>query len=101
MIHPGYNQNSPKQIIGILRDAGADLERTIMCHIPRTLFDLKSYLKVAEAGGYLEWDLFGREPYPFHSYGYAGCLPGPAEQIDDILELMARGYEKLDKPVAV
>lgn len=68
MVHPGRNAVAPKEIVDILQDAGADLNRTIMCHIDRTIFDKDILCKLAETGVILEYDLFGHENsvYPFN-----------------------------------
>ncbi len=61
MVHPGRNDGAPEEIVEILRDVGADIERTIMCHIDRTIFDKDTLRKLAETGVVLEYDLFGHE----------------------------------------
>lgn len=96
MVHPGRNESSPFEIIEILSDAGADLNRTIICHISRTLLKPANRLKLAKAGCYLEYDIFGRDswyyappPTPEQIY-----LPTDAQRIDQMRELIAEGYEK-------
>ncbi len=92
MVHPGRNETAPFEIIDILRDAGADLSRTVICHISRTLFKRRNHLKVAEAGCYLEYDLFGRD-----TFYYAPApidLPSDGQRIEQIRELITEGYEK-------
>ena len=37
LIHPGRNEGAPAEIVGVLRDVDADLSRTIIGHIERTL----------------------------------------------------------------
>jgi phosphotriesterase-related protein len=61
MIHPGRDPRGPMDAIRIVREAGGDPERTIMCHIDRTLFSVEDMLELAATGCYLEWDLFGQE----------------------------------------
>jgi phosphotriesterase-related protein len=70
MIHPGRDQRAPAEILGILEAAGADLSRTILCHIDRTVDRPELLVELAAAGCILEYDLFGFE----HSY-YAWSLP--------------------------
>ncbi len=94
MIHPGRNESAPLEIIKILRDAGADLSRTIICHITRTLFDSANRLKVAEAGCYLEYDIFGRDSYYYPMSMAPIELPSDPQRVDQIRELIAEGYEK-------
>jgi phosphotriesterase-related protein len=64
LIHPGRNEAAPREIVAVLRDVEADLSRTIIGHIERTLLDRADMRKLAESGCVLEFDLFGRE----HSY---------------------------------
>jgi len=92
MIHPGRNENAPFEIIDILRDAGADLNHTIICHISRTLLNLADRLKVAEAGCYIGYDMLG-ELSCYHALAPVD-LPSDAQHIDQIRELIAEGYEK-------
>jgi phosphotriesterase-related protein len=69
-IHPGRAQQAPEEILGILEAAGADLGRTILCHVERTVDRPELLLRLAATGVVLEYDLFGFE----HSY-YAWSLP--------------------------
>ncbi len=64
LIHPGRHEAAPSEIVAVLRDVDADLSRTIIGHIERTIFELSELRKITETGGVLEFDLFGRE----HSY---------------------------------
>lgn len=64
LIHPGRHEAAPGEIVEILRDVDADLSRTIIGHIERTLLERSDMKKLAESGCILEFDLFGRE----HSY---------------------------------
>jgi phosphotriesterase-related protein len=64
LIHPGRHEGAPREIVGVLRDVGADLSRTIIGHIERTIFDRSELKRLAETGCVIEFDLFGRE----HSY---------------------------------
>jgi len=92
VIHPGADESAPFEIIEILRDAGADLSRTIICHISRTLFNLANRLKLAEAGCYLEYDTFGRDPFLYTPAPVDA--PSDAQCVDQIRELIAEGYGK-------
>ena len=88
-IHPGRHASAPFEIIEILRDAGADLSRTVMSHVERTLRDFEDILKLAKTGCYIEYDLFGWEGY----YPLAKIdLPNDAQRISEIKELIAEGY---------
>ncbi len=90
--HPGVNQDSPFEIIGVLKDAGADLGRVIMCHIT-SAFPISARSvrrKLAEMGCYLEYDMFGADGHlPRHSpYDVAA----DSMRISQIIELIEDGY---------
>ena len=91
LIHPGRDETAPAEIIEVLAEAGADLGRTIMGHLDRTVFLRDSLKSIAEAGCYLEWDLFGRE----ESYYWPNPkidMPGDAKRMDDIAWISSEGY---------
>lgn len=89
-VHPGRNPAAPLDAIRIVREAGGDPERTIMCHIDRTLFSLEAMLELAATGCYLEWDLFGHEScfYPLAPID----MPNDAIRIDNLMKLIEAGY---------
>ena len=60
-IHPGRDPRAPFEIVEILRDAGADLGRSVMCHVDRTLADRAALRRLAATGLVIEFDLFGYE----------------------------------------
>jgi phosphotriesterase-related protein len=62
-IHLGRSPNSPFDAIHILRDAGADLSRVVLCHIERTVFDMDRIVELAETGCYIEHDTFSIEGF--------------------------------------
>ncbi|KAL8165126.1 UNVERIFIED_CONTAM: hypothetical protein K2H54_030020 [Gekko kuhli] len=66
IIHPGRHSDSPFQIIRIMQEAGADISKTVMSHMDRTIFDEKKLLEFAKLGCYLEYDLFGTEFIFYH-----------------------------------
>jgi phosphotriesterase-related protein len=70
MVHPGRDRQAPFRIVDILGEAGADLGRTIICHIDRTLADKGELCRLARTGCVLEFDLFG-----FEGSYYAWDLP--------------------------
>ena len=61
IIHPGRNPKAPFEILDVLEQAGADISRTAMSHLDRTISDVDELLRLAERGCYLEFDLFGIE----------------------------------------
>ena len=91
LIHPGRNESSPMEIIEVLAEAGADLGRTIMGHLDRTVFQHEVLARIAGSGCYLEWDLFGRES-SYYTLNPSIDMPGDAKRIDDIAWIASQGY---------
>ncbi len=90
-IHPGRHEESPMEIIGVLSRAGADINRVIMGHIDRTGFLPTTIRKLARAGCYIEYDIFGGNPfYPLH-FGVFD-RPCDRERIEQISGLIDDGY---------
>lgn len=90
LIHPGRNEGAPAEIIGTLADAGADIRRTIMGHLDRTIFNIDVLRGLASTGCFLEWDLFGNESsfYPLANID----MPSDAQRLDFIKTLVDEGY---------
>ncbi len=91
LIHPGRDETSPFEIIEILSEMGADLSHTIMGHIDRTVFVRDNLKAIADAGCYLEWDLFGREQ-SLYVYNHAIDMPSDAKRMDDIAWIIEQGH---------
>ncbi len=91
LIHPGRNESAPQEIIEVLSEAGADLGRTIIGHLDRTVFQRDTLKGIAESGCYMEWDLFGREEshYPLNP---RVDMPSDARRMDDIGWIASEGY---------
>lgn len=90
MIHPGRHETAPFKIIKVLTEVGADLSRTIMCHVERTFFDLSYNRKLAEAGCYLEYDLFGWE-YSYYPLAPID-MPNDGQRLNQIAQLIDEGF---------
>ena len=90
LIHPGRNEGAPSEIIGTLADAGADIGRTIMGHLDRTIFNIDVLRGLAATGCYLEWDLFGNESsfYPLSNID----MPSDAQRLGFIDTLVGEGF---------
>jgi phosphotriesterase-related protein len=89
-IHPGRSDESPLDVIRIVKEAGGNPERTIMSHVERTLLSEDDILKLAETGCYLEFDLFGQEAsyYPIADID----MPNDATRVDRVMRLIREGY---------
>ena len=91
-IHPGRSEEAPFEIVEELRSVGADLSRTIICHIGRTIYDIEKLAALARTGVVLEWDLFGHEDthYPFNE----APTPTDAQRIAQIKWLIDQGFQE-------
>jgi len=91
MIHPGRHERLPLQLIDFIHREGADLGRTIMCHIERTIADPAVLMDLAATSVYLEYDLFGLET-SYYPYNPAFDMPNDGERMRQILGLIERGH---------
>jgi phosphotriesterase-related protein len=91
MIHPGRHERLPLAIVDFIRKEGADLGRTIMCHVERTIADPGVLLELAATGVRLEYDLFGLET-SYYPYNPAFDMPNDGERMRQILFLIERGH---------
>lgn len=90
-IHPGRHEDSLMEILRLLDKAGADLSRVIMGHIDRTGFLPSTIREVAATGCYLEYDLFGSNPFYPLRFGVFK-RPCDRERIEQIKGLIEDGY---------
>ena len=91
LIHPGRDETAPPEIIEVLSEAGADLERTIIGHLDRTVFLSDTLRQIAESGCYMEWDLFGSEE-SYYGANPAIDMPGDGKRMDDIAWIAGQGH---------
>jgi phosphotriesterase-related protein len=91
MIHPGRNPRAPMEIAELLEKEGGDLRRTIMCHLCRTITDVRAVIDLARTGLWLEYDLFGLENsyYPYHP---AFDMPNDGGRMAHVLALIEAGH---------
>lgn len=68
MVHPGRDPAAPDEILAVLDDIGADLERTTICHLERTVAGADQLLELGRRGVWLSLDCFGLETafYPLN-----------------------------------
>jgi phosphotriesterase-related protein len=92
MIHPGRHERLPLQLVDFIRSEGADLGRTIMCHIERTIADERHLYDLAATGVWLEYDLFGMEN-SYYPYNPDFDMPNDGGRMAQILALIARGHQ--------
>jgi phosphotriesterase-related protein len=91
LIHPGRARHAPLSHLREVEKAGGDIERTVMSHIDRTLFDLDDMLELAASGCVLEFDLFGTES-SYYPPNPDVDLPNDGGRVRYIRELADAGY---------
>jgi len=90
-IHPGRLPESYTQIIKVLDGAGADLSRVVLSHLDRHTYPMELLVEIAEAGCYVEFDMFGKEGYYPRRYGLLE-VPNDTERVNRIIWLIKKGF---------
>ena len=89
-VHPGRHADQPQEVIDFMINHGYPVERVIISHIDRTIFDNERILRLAGTGCILEFDLFGQEQ-AFYSLGDIDGL-NDALRLKYIRTLIERGH---------
>ena len=89
-IHPGRNASACNQIVDILEQVGANLDRVVLCHMDRTHPNGDGIRPLLERGVNVEWDFFGIE----QSHYWMGNveLPTDLQRLRQIKDLAAAGH---------
>jgi phosphotriesterase-related protein len=89
-VHPGRHPDQPQEVTDFIRAHGGAIERTIISHIDRTIFDTERLFRLADSGCVVEFDLFGQES---SYYRLADIdMPNDALRLRSIRALIARGH---------
>jgi phosphotriesterase-related protein len=89
-VHPGRHPDQPQEVADFIRVKGGRMDRVIISHIDRTVFDEPRINRLADSGCVLEWDLFGQESsYYRHS---DIDMPNDAVRLRAIRGLIDRGH---------
>jgi phosphotriesterase-related protein len=92
-VHPGRNRGAPAQIVGILDDAGADLDRVVIGHLDRTIPTVDGLIELARSGAWLEFDCFGLETSYYPVPGISDIdMPSDAQRLDRVRGLIDAGF---------
>jgi len=91
MIHPGRHPAMPMELAEFVQKEGGDLRRTIMCHLCRTIADVRAVIDLAQTGIWLEYDLFGLEN-SYYPYNPSFDMPNDGGRIAHVLALIAAGH---------
>jgi phosphotriesterase-related protein len=95
-VHPSSSDDLVLEIMDILGEAGADLHRTIICHVNHFGFSREALCRLADAGCYIEIDNFGQDAIPFPNFVFGHFLetPSDTQRIDAVKKLIKDGYIK-------
>lgn len=89
-VHPGRHPDQPQEVADFIRAEGGELDRVIISHIDRTIFDAERMLRLADTGVTLEFDLFGQEN---SFYKLADIdMPNDATRLGHIRTLIDHGH---------
>jgi len=89
-VHPGRISEQPQQIAEFVTRHGGAIDRVIISHIDRTIFDDSQLLRLADTGCVIEFDLFGQEQ---SFYRLADIdMPNDAVRLRSIRSLIKRGH---------
>ena len=91
-VHPGREETAPRQILDELRSAGADLQRVVLAHLDRTVFNRDTLGEISETGAYLSYDLFGGYPSGYYPHNPAVNLLNDAGRVAEISWMIERGW---------
>jgi phosphotriesterase-related protein len=91
MIHPGRHPAMPMELAELVQKEGGDLRRTIMCHICRTISDVRAVIDLAQTGIWLEYDLFGLEN-SYYPYQPSFDMPNDGGRMAHVLALIDAGH---------
>lgn len=91
MVHPGRHPAMPMELAEFVRKEGGDAARTIMCHIDRTIADVRAVIELARTGIWLEYDLFGLEN-SYYPYNPSFDMPNDGGRMAHVLALIEAGY---------
>lgn len=89
-VHPGRRTDQPLEVVNFVRQHGGEVDRLILSHIDRTIFDDENLLRLADTGCILEFDLFGLETafYPHADID----MPNDGQRLKSIRTLIDHGH---------
>ncbi|MCW1935018.1 phosphotriesterase family protein [Pararhodobacter zhoushanensis] len=90
-VHPGRHKNQPQEVAEFVAARGARMDRVILGHTDRTIFDTDTLFRLADTGVVIEYDLFGwEESYYFPNP--AIDMPNDGARLKWLRALIDRGH---------
>jgi phosphotriesterase-related protein len=90
MVHPGRHPGMPMELATFIDKEGGDVRRTIMCHLDRTIADVRAVVDLGQTGIWLEYDLFGMEN-SYYPYNPSFDMPNDGGRMAHVLALLEAG----------
>lgn len=91
-IHPSANDDMVFDIVGILKQAGADLTRVVIGHIDGAGFSLSTCRKLLDGGCNVAYDNFGFEGFVEFPHEARFMEMSDLKRINDVKQLISEGY---------
>ena len=92
LIHPGRNEGAPIELLNAVEKWGGNLNRTVMGHIERTIYDRGILNELIATGVYLNFDLFGHES-SFYPLAPESHMPADHERIEMVEHVIDEGKQ--------
>lgn len=89
-LHPGRDKEAPFEVMRLFLEAGGRAEKTVMCHLERSLLDDGDLLEFAKFGSICEFDLFGVET-SYYELSDELDMPSDATRIKRLKMLVDEG----------
>ena len=89
-VHPGRHPDQPQEVAEFVRAQGAVMDRVVISHIDRTIFDEERLYRLADTGVVIEFDLFGQEQSYYRLSDID--MPNDAQRLRMIRGLIERGH---------
>ncbi len=91
MVHPGRDPGAPDEILAELDDVGADLARTTICHLERTVSGPDQLVALARRGIWMSLDCFGLET-AFYALNTSVFMPNDGGRLALAEAVIAAGF---------
>lgn len=91
-VHPSFSDELVLDIVEILRNAGASLKHTMVCHMDSFGFTLDTQRRILEAGCFIGYDNFGNLGYPHLYLGKIIDFSTDTQRITYIRTLIDEGF---------
>ena len=92
LIHPGRDEHAPIELLNAVDKWGGNMDRTVMGHIERTVYDRGILNELIATGAYLNFDLFGHDS-SFYPLAPESHMPADHERIEMVEHVISEGKQ--------